>query len=453
MKGHQSSQSQEHLFEVTLDHLIDPKDTLVKLAHKIDWSWYDSQLSPYYINFGRPAKPIRLMVSLLLLKQMFGVSDDELVDHWRQNPYWQYFSGMNTFQWKAPCVSSDLSHFRNRIGAEGAEIILKGSIELFDDPAKCEKEVLVDSTVQEKNITYPTDVKQYRKLLKKGRAIAASCDLSLRQSYVREEKKLLKKLQFSTHPKNRKKAKKAQKRLKTMTGALIRDLDRKLGGDITEAQADFLTLAYTLLGQARSDKEKIYSLHEPQVHCISKGKEHKKYEYGTKISIVRGMKHGLILGVLNIGKQYDGHSLDAVLDQTEKLTGTRPQAAIVDRGYRGKSHVGSTKILRPGSGKSTDTAYQKQKERKRFRARAGIEPVIGHLKHDFGMLKSYLKGVIGDTMNALLAGAAFNMRKWMREIGKFLSHLFGSPKYILKLIFLRRLGFSLENTLIHASTL
>lgn len=433
MKGKSRNQDQINLLQVNLRYMLNPKEPLYQLADSIDWDYFEREFSDYYIDFGRPAKPIRLMVSLLILKHLYSVSDDEVVATWTQNPYWQYFSGMDVFQWKMPCVSSDLTHFRNRIGSEGAEKIFKNSIDIHGKSAR-EKEVVIDSTVMEKNITFPTDVKLYRKIIARCRKIAALESIPLRQSYCRVEKKLLLVQRFRNHPKNRKKARMAERQLKTIAGRLLREIERNLSEQSYAQYAEFMGRARHILLQKRSDKQKIYSLHEPDVYCISKGKEHQKYEFGTKGSVVLTKTIGIIVGAMNIRNQFDGHSLPVVLEQTERLTQRRPKVAIADRGYRGERKIGATEIVLPKAPNKRSTSYEKQKARQRFRRRAGIEPIIGHLKSDHRMLRNYLKGSIGDDVNILLAAAAFNYKKRLRQL-KSIFFSFGLwLKYCMKRI-------------------
>jgi len=175
-----------------------------------------------------------------------------------------------------------------------------------------------------------------------------------------------------------------------------------------------------VLAQKPQDRQKVYSLHEPHIYCIAKDKEHKKYEFGTKASIAMGKNSGVIVAaVAHLTNQYDGHTLPEVLEQAEAVTGSRARLAIVDRGYRGHSNVDGTEILPPSTPSNTQSRTQRSKMRRRFRRRAAIEPVISHLKHDYRLLRCFLKGFIGDQMNLLLAAAAWNFRKWMREGAAF----------------------------------
>jgi IS5 family transposase len=433
MKGKSCNQDQINLVQANLRYMLNPREPLYRLADSIDWDYFEREFSDYYIDFGRPAKPIRLMVSLLILKQLYSISDDEVVEVWTQNPYWQYFSGMDVFQWKLPCVSSDLTHFRKRIGAEGAEQIFQNSIDIHGKSVR-EKEVLIDSTVMEKNITFPTDVKLYRKIIERCRKIAVAESISLRQSYRRIEKKLLLAQRFRHHPRNWKKARSAERKLKTIAGRLVREIERKMTVQLGAEYASFLERAIQVLTQKRSDQQKIYSLHEPEVYCISKGKDQKRYEFGTKASIVLTKRIGIIVGALNIQNQFDGHSLPLVLEQTERLTKRRPKVAIVDRGYRGEKQVGTTEIAIPKVPGKRSTNYAKQKARQRFRRRAGIEPIIGHLKSDHRMLRNYLKGSVGDDVNILLAAAAFNYKKRLRQLKSIFVSFGFRIKYCLKWI-------------------
>src|SRR5690606_14309872 len=204
----------------------------------------------------------------------------------------------------------------------------------------------------------------------------ATEDISLRQSYKRTLKKLGIDQRFRNHPKNKGKARKADKKVKIIAGRLIRDIERKLTSD---AYTTTLSLFQQVLSQTRQSKNKIYSLHEPEVQCISKGKEHKKYEFGNKVSVVYNLS-GVIVGAMGFRNEYDGHTLEPALRQVETLTGHAPKTATADRGYRGKSMTGSTKIRIPKTFSSKQSKYEQQKLKKAHRRRAGIEPVIGHLK-------------------------------------------------------------------------
>jgi len=424
MKGCSPDPNQLSFLSQMLRDQLNPKHPLYVLSEKMPWREIEKDLSVFYSHTGQSAKPIRLMVALLILKQLYNLSDESVVARWVENPYYQFFSGETVFQWKFPVHPTDLVHFRKRIGKEGVEKILQVSIDLHGKKAK-ENEVLVDTTVQEKNITFPIDSKQYRKIIDYCVKIARKEGITLRQSYRRTVKKLLRDLRFMHHPKNRTKANAAVRKLKTIAGRLLRELYRKLSAEQLSVYVPQLELFDRMLKQQKGDSNKIYSLHEPEVYCVSKGKAHKKYEYGAKASIVLTKNNGIIVGAFSHNQnKYDGHTLPEVIEQTTRLVGKSPKVAICDRGYRGVSKVGETKIVIPKPPGKRATEYQKRQARKRFRRRAGIEPVIGHLKTDFRLARNFLKGTIGDDINLILAAAAFNFNKLLKSLGSSFARLF-----------------------------
>ena len=311
-----------------------------------------------------------------MLKHIRNISDESVVEQWSENCYYQYFSGEKVFACGEPCEASELVHFRNRIGTEGIELIFKESIRINGKDGQ-EQDATTDTTVQEKNITYPTDNKLHRKIIKKCTAIADREGIVLRQSYTRVLKRLLMDQRFRNHPKNKGKARKADKKVKTIAGRLARELERKLPPSLYQ---DILTLFRQVLAQKKTDNHKIYSLHEPHVQCISKGKEHKKYEFGSKVSIITTKTTGVIIGAINIEKNvHDSKTLEPALTQQQRLTGIILNNNFVDRGYRGVKEVLGTNIIIPDNPGKERTAYEKQKLRKGFKRRAAIEPKIGHL--------------------------------------------------------------------------
>lgn len=419
MIARKDEQVQMGLFREDLSEMLNPKHPLYLLGERIPWEVFEKEFKDLYGKTGRPAKPVRLMTALLILKQLYNLSDETVIQSWIENPYYQYFSGMRTFQWKFPIDPTDLVYFRKRIGEKGVEKILEVSISMHGEKSK-EKEVVIDSTVQEKNITFPTDTNLYRGIIEGCLRIAKEEGIKLRQTYTRTTKALLLDQRFRNHPKNYRKAIKAQKRLKTIAGRLVREIGRK-----TSEYSETLDFYVKVLSQQKNDKNKIYSLHEPQVYCIAKGKENKKYEFGSKASIAVTKNTGIIIGALNIRENtHDSKTLSSTLFQIESLTKNKPSFAICDRGYRGVSEINGTKILIPSRSKKDSTPYEKRKARLRFRRRAAIEPVIGHLKSDYGLARNYLKGHLGDAVNLMLAAAAFNFSKLIKELASFLFSIF-----------------------------
>ncbi len=408
-------QPQLEMFTTVLTSFIHPEHELGLLAKQIDWDNLEKEFAPLYGKVGRPSIPIRTIVGLLLLKQMYNLGDETVVARYLENPYWQHFCGEVYFQYKLPFDPSDFVHFRHRIGSEGMKKIFKQSIDLFDKDfiRRKVKEVRVDTTVQEKNITFPTDRKLTEKVIEHCKRIAKKEDIKLKRTYPREIRKLKYQLRFARKPKNLKKHKRAQQKLHRIAFKIYHDLVTQLN-PIPKSYMERLDVLYRVLTQQREDSNKIYSIHEPEVLCIAKGKEHKPYEFGNKSSFAYTRKSGIIVGAMVVeGNVYDGHTLKPQLEQVKELTGGKIKKAIVDRGYRIKGNIGSIDIVMPKMLKK-ESYYLKKKREERCRSRAGIEGLISHLKHDNRMLRNYLKGTAGDKTNTLLAAAAYNMMKWMR---------------------------------------
>lgn len=420
-------------FYSTFEEQLSHRHPLYILANKINWDIFEQAFAKLYSDEGRPAKPIRLMVALLMLKHIRNISDESVVEQWFENIYYQYFSGEKQYACAAPCQASELVHFRNRIGTEGIELILKESIRINGKDAE-EQDATTDTTVQEKNITYPTDNKLHRKIIKRCVAMAAKEGIELRQSYTRILKKLLMEQRFRNHPKNKGRARKADKKVKTIAGRLVRELDRKLPPGLYQ---DTLTLVKKVLAQKKADSNKIYSLHEPHTQCISKGKEHKKFEFGSKVSVITTKNTGVIIGAINIEKNiHDSKTLQPAIEQQQRLSGIILKNNFVDRGYRGVKEVLGTKIIIPDAPGKGRTNYEKQKLRKGFRRRAAIEPKIGHLKQDHRLSRNFYKGIKGDNNNVMLAAAAMNfkrmMNKWKLNPFLFLFRFFKTLLHLIK---------------------
>lgn len=407
--------NQLNLFYSQLRDMLDSNDPLVALADTISWDEFHTSFEKYYSDEGRPAKPIRLMVGLLLLKQIENLSDENLILQWKRNPYYQYFCGMSEYQPALPCDPTDLVYFRKRIGKEGIEKIFTMSVKIHGKDAE-EKEVIVDTTVQEKNVTYPTDGKLAIKMIHHLHRIAQAEAIQLRRTYIKEIKQHRISLRFFRHPKKIKKARAAMKRLKTITGILMRDIQRNLSEDKQSNYQETFELFAKVIDQKQKDSHKIYSLHEPHIYAIAKGKDHKKYEYGTKASIVTTKDSGIIVGVAAHKKnEHDSKTLQSALQSANANRTTPVKEAICDRGYRGVKEVEGATVCIPGKPLKKDTKYQKEQKRKKFKRRAAIEPIIGHLKSDHRLSRNTLKGFMGDEINLLLAASAFNLKKWMNR--------------------------------------
>lgn len=425
-----------------LAEMLDQTHPLFRLAGKIDWQMLDDAFEPLFCqDRGRPAKPIRLMAGLLILKHIRNVSDESVVEQWRENAYYQYFCGMTQFSTKPPCEATELVHFRHRIGEEGVELIFKESIRVNDEnenhhngrgrrPEE-ETTAFIDSTVQEKNITFPTDTKLLVKIVEWCLTVSKAEGLILRQTYRKEMKELKRVMRFRGKAKNKKAVARADRRLRTIAGRLCRELDRLLDAD--SKWRGRLKISLMFINGEKLDGHKIYSLHEPDVVCIAKGKERVKYEFGNKVSIIRTW-NGLIIGAKSFRNEYDGHTIDPALEQARRLYPHPIKVLAGDRGYRGQRQSADTRIEIPDTPKATDSPYQKRKKHRRFCKRAGIEPVIGHLKSDNRLGRNFYKGLFGDSINVMLAAAAFNFRRAMRALFvavlRIMRMLFHAAKYL-----------------------
>jgi IS5 family transposase len=410
-----ASSNQPNLFYGSLMEMLDQNDPLIALADAINWSLIEDALSKFYSANGRPAKPIRLMAGLLMLKQLENLSDENVVLQWKRNPYYQHFCGMNDYQAAFPCDSTELVKFRKRIGQEGVDVIFGASVALHSEACEEEK-VIIDTTAHEKNVTYPTDGKLAIKIINRLHKIAKREGIALRRTYIKEIKGHRITLRFFRHPKKRKKAVSAMKRLRTIAKTLIRDLDRHFDDKQHKRYGEEFYLFMRALLQKRTSRNKIYSLCESHIYAMAKGKDNKSYEYGTKASIVSTYTDGIIVGVsAHDINQHDSKTLEAALGHAHTKRISVISEAVCDRGYRGVKQVGLTQISIPGVALKRDTKEQKEEKRKKFRRRAAIEPIIGHLKNDYRMARNYLKGFVGDQINLLMAACAWNMKKWMNS--------------------------------------
>ena len=417
MIGKNADQNQRDLFKPLLKDFIDLGHELVLLSEKIDWSYFENTFSPLYSNTGQPGMPIRLMVGSLLLKRIYNLGDETLCEAWIRDPYMQYFCGMAHFEHKFPCDPSDFVHFRKRIGEQGVEKIFTYSV-LLHGKSAFEIQTLSDTTVAENNTTFPTDAKLAKRIIDKCNAIATKEGVKQRQTYVRTAKQLLRDTHNRKHPKRRKKALKADRKLKTIAGRLVRELERTLEPSTLKSYEKELNLYHRTLEQKRTDKDKIYSIHKPFTACIAKGKAHKQYEFGNKVGLITTSKTLIITAIKSFtGNPHDSKTIEPLLHQMQTNINYLPKEVVYDRGGKGQKQIGQTKISTPDYRPlKRDTEYQKRTKRKKFRRRAAIEPVIGHLKTNFRMGQNYLHGTNSSQINAFLAATGWNLKKMMKKL-------------------------------------
>jgi len=416
MKWRKPDQSNPPAGATPLRNMLDPQHSLYLLAEAINWPIFDDQFGPLYADgVGRPALSTRLMVALHYIKHIYDLSDDLVLAGFLENPYWQFFCGMEYFQHRLPCDPTSLVKWRKRVGAEGIEQLLKETIEAAKRHQALKKQeietVNVDTTVQEKAIAFPTDARLYHKARRALVRLSAQIGLRLRQSYSRLGKKALFGQSRYAAAQQMQRARKQTKKLRTYLGRVLRNVERFVG-PIKQKQEDMVRNSRRIFEQKRDDKHKLYSLHAPEVECISKGKAHKRYEFGCKVAVVTTSKAGWVVGVDAVsGNPYDGATLKPAIKQVEKLTSVKPKEAFVDKGYRGSEH-------HPEGVKVYISGRKKLSRRlaKLLKRRAAVEPVIGHCKQDHGLERNHLQGRVGDRINAMLSGCGWNLKKLMRAL-------------------------------------
>ena len=420
MKPRKPPAEQDDLLRARLVEMIDMRHELVKLAALIDWEVFEREWSEFFPSHtGRPATSPRLVAGLCYLQHAFALSDEAVVARWSENPYWQHFCGETFFQHRLPIDPSSMTRWRQRIGEEGVEWMLTQTIEAGKRAGMVKgndlKRVTVDTTVMEKNIAHPTDAQLYEKARRKLVGLAREAGIGLRQNYNRLAPRLAGQVGRYAHARQFKRMRKALRRLKGYTGRVLRDIERQLGkvpeGALRARLVEMIALVNRLLAQKPKDKKKLYSLHEPAVDCISKGKAHKRYEFGTKVSVATTNRGGFVVGMRALsGNPYDGHTLAEALEQVENLTDQKPEFAFVDRGYRGHG-VENVKVFLSGARRGVTRTIAKL-----LRRRSAIEPMIGHMKNDGRLTRCPLKGTDGDAIFAVLCGCGHNIRMILRHL-------------------------------------
>ena len=415
---------EQDLFRLRLDQVINMDHALVKLARTIDWRFLEEKFGAVYKDgVGQPPLPTRLMAGLAILKHTYNLSDEVVCEQWIENPYYQYFCGEEFFQHRLPLDRSSMTNWRNRMGEERLQSLLQESLAVATKAGAMKPgdlaRVIVDTTVQPKNITFPTDAKLLNRAREKLVKLAKQLGVELRQSYTRVGKFALIQHQRYAHAKQFKRANRALRTLKTYLGRVIRDIARKIEGDprLETKFASLLSLARRVREQERGQRgPKVYSLHAPEVECIGKGKPHKPYEFGVKVSVATTLKHSkggqFVAHVQALpGNPYDGHTLAEVIPAIEQLIGNTIERLHTDAGYRGHNAPPEYKF-------KIYTSKQKRRVtpaiKREMRRRSAVEPVIGHLKDGHRMGRNYLAHRHGDFNNAILAAVGYNFRRLIR---------------------------------------
>jgi transposase, IS5 family len=422
----EDSQRQGRLFYDKLSKELSPKHKLYKLKELISWSDLEEQVIKL-VNveqLGRERKSIRVMLGLSMLQAMYNFSDCLSSETFEENVYWQYFCGYEYIDTKISISESAIRRFRQELGEEGYNLILreltKVGLRVGAYKKKDLDSVIIDTTVQIKNIKHPHDAYLLGKAREELVGLAHKLNIPLNETYEKKYKKGLIQLWKYKDASKSKKRIKTMKHLKVLVGRLIRAVERRLLKSAIELKDQEWILfdrikqvhAQSFLSKDAKEKYKkagnnvIYSFHAKEVECIGKGKLNKPYEFGNKVAIAVSGRGNFILGVKSFhGNPYDGHTLAQTVTQIEKITDHEPNKIFVDLGYRGSNYSKKGKIYTPYTKKEITPEIKAMQSR-----RSAIEPVIGHLKQYGRMGRNYLKGAIGDIVNPLISAIGFNLR-------------------------------------------
>ena len=417
---------QHDLLRSRLDQIIDLAHPLAKLARGMDWSFLEQRLGAAYTDRpGRPPLPTRLMAGLAILKHMHNLSDEALCERWLENPYYQLFCGEEFFRHTLPFDRSSMTRWRQRMGEDKLAALLQESLHLATrtgaaKPADFTR-VIVDTTVQPKAIMFPTDARLMHRARERLVRLAQRHGVRLRQSYARLGKAALIRHQRYAHAKQFKRANRALRTLRTQLGRVIRDIGRKIADDA--ALREIFALPLTLARRVREQRQrqrgrKVYSLHAPEVECIGKGKPHRPYEFGVKVSIatpLRRCKGGQFVAHVAAlpGNPYDGHTLAKVVPAITEQIGVSLTRIIADARYRGHNAPHSPGLRVYTSGQKRGVTEQIKRE---LRRRPAVEPVIGHLKEDHRLGRNHFAGRHGDAVNAIMAAVGYNFRRILARL-------------------------------------
>jgi len=435
-------------FELGLWQMTDPDHPLLVLARKMPWERIEEALVPFYSRMGRNAKPVRLMAGLMILKHRFDLSDRAVVGQLHENHVWMAFCGVS-FPEARLVDHSSLCRFRQRLGPDGTKILETVVREaLSDDRAVSARTMIVDTTAMEKNVAYPFDLslltrgrERVLKAVRKLHDAGVSCSVPIR-SFVRVGKRVLltalklgrhrkdrireasrTPMSFARHVLNRTRAlaEEAQTRIRA-----FRETGKSGGAEALgtlvpalETEAEKLSRVVfqtrdTLEGTFRGPR--LYSLHEPEVVCISKGKLAKPHEYGSKVALSIDA-HGFVIDHAQYAdNRHDTRTLPDALSGWEEAFGTLPDTLVADRGYHARAEdrppvlARIARVVIPARGKKKRDGNRTF--RKYAARRSVVEAVIAHLKQDHRMNRCRYKGFDGDRINVSWAVLAWNTKKW-----------------------------------------
>jgi len=418
-------QKQERLFDERLSIKLNPKNKLYKLRDLVNWSELEARALPNIEikQFGRNKKDHRVMLALSMLQAMYNGSDSFTEEEIKENIYWQYFCGYEYLQANLDVSEATIRRFRNDLGEEGYNEILKELLRIGLKVGALKKKdlesVIIDTTVQIKNIKHPHDVYLMETAREKVVDLCKRLGIPLNETYAKTFKyKTIKLWKYKEDSKTRQR-RKIMISLKVRLGRLIRICQRgieKSKLELSEEDGAILSRAKNIHAQSilkkkdkdiyKQENKIIYSFHAPEVECIGKGKLNKPYEFGNKVGIAVSGRSNFVLGIKSFhGNPYDGHTLDQTVVELRKLS-PETSKIFVDLGYTGHNFKEKGKVFTAKTKKTLSNDDKKMQKR-----RSAIEPIIGHLKNFGRMGRNYLKGVVGDIVNPLISAVGLNLRR------------------------------------------
>lgn len=357
-----------------------------------------------------------------MLQSIYNLSDESVIQHWTQNVYFQAFSGALCFTLSQPFTPSTLCNFRKKVGKDGLELIFAESVRCLS-LKELDKELIIDSTAQEKYTSYPTDTKLRLDVINQCLAIGSHLDIKFDRDYTKDIAELKKLINFSKNPRSEQKKlekEEAKNSIKDIANNLLDQVSDKVDTQVKN-DPEFVKSINNYrkaVNQKRNDKNKIYSVFEPHIACIAKGKSSKKFEFGTKVSIGIGLVSKAILSVECFNANtYDGDTIARSLEMTKRCLSHTFETVYGDLGYRGRPEVLGAKVLTPADLPRITDSVQREVLVEKLTKRSSVEPVIGHLKSDYGLNRNLSRNFEGDHINALRAATGFNLKKYINGHG------------------------------------
>lgn len=428
----ENEQRQGRLLQESLSRELNPKHKLYKLRDLISWAQLENSIGKIVKidSLGRERKSLRVMIGLSMLQAMYNFSDCLTSETFGENLYWQYFCGYEYIDAKLCVSESAIRRFRQELDEAGYNMILQELVKVgFRVGAYKKKDldsVIIDTTVQIKNIKHPHDAYLLGKARSEIVDLAYQLGFKLNDTYEKKYKRCLIKLWKYRDASKSKNRARIMKHLKVLVGRLIRVVERKVeASNIVLSRSDLALLkkikqvhAQSFLNKKAKEEYKaagnkvIYSFHATEVECIGKGKLNKPYEFGNKVAVSVSGRGNFILATKSFhGNPYDGHTLQETVSQTEEITQHPVKKIFVDLGYRGNNEKRKERVYTPYTKKKLS-----KEDRIMQKRRSAIEPVIGHLKQYGRMGRNYLKGIIGDIINPIIAAIGFNLRSIANKI-------------------------------------